>query len=521
MKQSFACQNNKIIEFISKYKYSSVFISGLLSKFSFGKNNFGYIFSFIMFFILVNVLKSHLKSENKVSFNIGYIFGLGYFFASLYWVSESFKCVGLSIHGYIAVVLLVLYLSVYTGFACFISAKIFGKSQNYIKFCITFSVVWVLFEHMRGIMFTGFPWNLVGYTANDIPFFCQIASIFGIYGVSFLFLISTTLLSSLSFSRCFIGGVVVAICVLFGFLNEKYLNKYDIISDNTNILVVQPSIPQEIKMDRSMFFNNLNEHMSLSEISFDKEKKGEKSLIIWSEAAINTFIEDEPEILKYISSSIKNKETYIVSGADRKSISSSGIKIYNSVVVIDNKGKILDYYDKKHLLPFGEFIPDFLKNTPIKKITEGSINFSRGTKSRRIKIEGIPDFDVLICFESAFPSEIIEKDRPKWILNVTNDGWFKKSDEPTQHLRTIRFRAIEEGIPIVRCANNGISCVIDCHGKITKKLDTDVFGVIKTKIPKKSYNTLYSRYGNFTLIVLLVVVLLLSRNKKLFPESST
>jgi len=321
-----------------------------------------------------------------------------------------------------------------------------------------------------------------------------------------LFILTTT-----TYRKTFAHGIIALIFViLYGYYKTEISKNYKHLENKNNITIVQPSIPQEDKLNLNKFRSNLEMHLSLSNIS---DIYNGKKLIIWPEAAINTPINEKNGLLEYISSHIKHEGIFIITGADRKD---ENRNIYNSFRVIGKNSKTLQIYDKRHLLPFGEFIPEFLLNLGLRKITQGALNFSSGSKTRTVKVNGFDDFDVLICYEIVFPGEILDSKNSKWILNITNDAWFKNTDGPTQHLKTTCIRAIEEGRPIVRCANNGISCIIDCNGKILKKLSTDQVDVINSHIPSDYRDTIYSKYKNnlaFIMIGIFFIVAVLLRRK--------
>jgi apolipoprotein N-acyltransferase len=204
-------------------------------------------------------------------------------------------------------------------------------------------------------------------------------------------------------------------------------------------------------------------------------------------------------------------KAYLLAGADR--IDSAG-KIYNGAVALGKGGQVIQTYDKRHLLPFGEFIPEFLMDLGLSKVTGGVQNFSRGASTRVISIDGIEKFNLAICYEIIFPGQIMDDPDSKWILNITNDAWFNDSDGPIQHMRSVCFRAIEEGRAIVRVANNGISCVIDCDGRVIDSLCTDDIGTLSAYMPMPYRNTFFSRYGNVPILLLvsgLIVAVLAMR----------
>jgi apolipoprotein N-acyltransferase len=440
------------------------------------------------------------------TFSVGLCFGIGYFASTLYWVAESFKCVGLGNYGYIAVSLLVLYLALYPATACVLT-KMFATTR--LNFLLFFTSFWILTEYLRGVVFTGFPWNLIGYATYDLEYFPQIADTLGIYGVSFIFLL---IVSLLTYCRTAICGLLLYIfTTLYGYYKVNCYDGYVKPDDQNFVTIVQPSITQESKMDVKQLKNNIDKHIQLSCISNIYSKK---QLIIWPEGAVNIPITSPNNVLNYISSTLKYDDCFIISGCDRID---EMRRLYNCVCAIGRDNRIAKIYDKRHLLPFGEFIPEILLKCGLRKVTPGIVNFSSGHSKKTFQLDGFQKFDVAICYEISFPGEVLDDQGSSWILNVTNDSWFKNSDGPTQHLRTACFRAIEEGKAIVRCANNGISCVIDCNGQILKKLETNEVGRMATTMPKKWQLTIFSVHKNKIVILVvctLLILLLCVRNRR-------
>lgn len=498
---------SQLNNYLLRFPKITVFLSGALAKFCFCKGmTFPFLFFPMIYVLLLNIQRLRNQNYKKGSFCLGYCFGVGYFGSTLYWVAESFKCVGLGNYGYIAVIFLVAYLSVYTGLVTMLT-KIFAKTK--VDFLWIFSILWFFMEYLRGIMFTGFPWNLAGYTTYNIPYFSQIADIFGIYGVSFLFIL---IISLFTYKKTIKSGVsILAVTLLYGYYKVEIYDGYINPSNRNLVTIIQPSIPQEEKMNMHFLKDNINKYIDIS--NAEDIYKGKK-LIVWPEAAINIPINNHRKIVEYIGAGINHSDTFIVTGADRRG---EEREIYNSLCVIDKHSEIIQFYDKRHLLPFGEFIPEFLLDIGLRKVTPGILNFSIGQKKRTIKIDGFEQFDAVICYEIAFPGEIVDDKESKWILNITNDSWFKDSDGPTQHLITACFRAIEEGKTIARCANNGISCIINCNGQITKQLKTDEVGKINSIMPQKYCDTFFSKYHNKTILILLCLGLaFIGIRRKLF-----
>ena len=502
---------------ITRFPKLSCFIAGLMLKLCFCR---GIIFTILIIPSIAILIKNVIRSPRRRStFLMGYLFGLGYFGSTLYWIAESFKCVGYGNYGYLAVLCLVLYLSIFPALSCGF-AKLLATSR--LNLMILFSVFWVFFEYLRGILFTGFPWNLIGYSSIGIPYFSQIADIFGIYGVSF-FLILISVFFTARKTIPYAITLLVAICsygcyvIHFGDYIEP--NKKAVVS------LVQPSISQIDKNDFKKMKENINKHIGLSIRSPRKLKLYEGTrIIVWPEAAINTPIKSEGDILKYISTAIKKSQEIIITGCDRYT---SAKKLYNSAFIFGHDAKVKQSYDKRHLLPFGEYIPEFLKFWQLKKLTKGIIDFSSGTLPRTIKLEGFAPFEIVICYEIAFPGEVMDSDKSFWILNITNDSWFGRSDGPSQHMRMARYRAIEEGRSVARCANNGISCIIDCNGKVVKSLETDEIGTIDEVLPLRYRKTFYAKHKNKPIMILLSVLAIIPivtrrrlslRTSRLFPH---
>jgi apolipoprotein N-acyltransferase len=445
---------------------------------------------------LAIVLYAIWNSTPRSALRLGFLFGIGHFGSTLYWVAESFGCVGLGYLGYPAVVCLVLYLSVYVALASYLSRWL---ACSRVGFLVLFACFWTLAEYARGIVFTGFPWNLMGYITYDITCFSQIATIFGSYGLSFFVVLIS---ASLTTRRTCLYGVAVffAICV-YGYVILHDDSKLERPANQVRVFAVQPSISQADKMDRTKFEQNLDKHIAISDLS---GAQAERSIYVWPEAAVDVPLIPGGAAQRRIGELMKSDGSLLITGADRRGENG---EVYNGAAVLGNGGEILQTYDKRHLLPFGEFIPEFLLDMGLRKVTPGILNFSSGQSSRTISIDGVEKFNLVICYEIVFPGEILDDRESKWILNITNDAWFNDSDGPSQHMRSACFRAIEDGRAIVRVANNGISCIIDCNGSIVSKLETDAVGVLDTYMPLPYRNTFFSVHKNIPILSLIVALI--------------
>lgn len=417
----------------------------------------------------------------RKAFATGYAFGMGYYCVGLYWIGIAPGEVGLWYVVPFGIVGPPLLLSTGIGF---VAASLQRLCHNPLTRALGLTIGWCSWEWIMGhAIFGGFPWNMAGYIWT-LPAL-QITSVIGIYGLSFLTLFSFSLFSTKRKSLCFLALTLLAGNWIWGELRLKTYQGLP--AEAFNIRLVQPSIPQNKKWSYDDLHDNLVRQILLSQIA------GEKPLnaIIWSESAIPFFVEQQ-HILRTTLQKAVPPGGVLIFGAPRLDPSNDALHV--SLFVINEHVDILNVYDKTHLVPFGEYVP-LKKILPITKLTHGSRDFTPGSQIRTIRSPQFPPFSPLICFEAIFPSEVVDsRARPQWLLNITNDAWFGHSTGPYQHLQNVRVRAIEEGLPLVRSANNGISGVIDPVGRILYQLQLDEVGYIDFHLPSPIATTLYGTY---------------------------
>ena len=214
--------------------------------------------------------------------------------------------------------------------------------------------------------------------------------------------------------------------------------------------------------------------------------------------------------------------TVLITGAARAAdpVPGKSVRAYNSVYVIDHDGTVLSVYDKVHLVPFGEYLPfqATLEKLGLMQLTKLPGGFLSGDRHRSYQVPGAPRMLPLICYEVIFPgASVPARERPGWILNVTNDAWFGISSGPYQHFQQARVRAIEEGLPLVRAANNGISAVVDPFGRIIRQLPLGEEGVLDSPLPTATSPTIYARFGDSIsglLVAMFLVIVMRYRSKR-------
>jgi len=222
--------------------------------------------------------------------------------------------------------------------------------------------------------------------------------------------------------------------------------------------------------------------------------------VVWPETAV-PYLLDGDEALRRLLARAVPPGGALITGAPRGNAG----RIWNSILALDARGDILAIYDKHHLVPFGEYVP-FRSVLPLDKLTAGNIDFTAGPGLVQFTVAGLPPASALICYEVIFPGQVVPTDglRPTWLLNLTNDAWFGTSLGPFQHFASARMRAVEEGLPLVRAANTGITSVLDGYGRILGQLGLNDVGVVDADLPEPVTDiTLYAKYGNWTVVFLI------------------
>jgi len=279
--------------------------------------------------------------------------------------------------------------------------------------------------------------------------------------------------------------------------------------------IVQANVDQANKWRPENSAEIFNTYLDLSKSGGARGLDG-ISLVIWPETAVPFLLADSPDALAAIGDMLPEGANLLVGSARLVDSRDAGgrptsMRIYNSLLVVDHKGEVIDGYDKVHLVPFGEYLPfqDFMESLGFLQLTGIRGGFSAGTGSRLLSIPGAPPARPLICYEIIFPDEVTDsRERPGWFLNVTNDAWFGGSAGPYQHFHQAELRAVEQGLPVVRAANTGISAIIDPYGRVLAALGLKKEGVVDGFLPIALSPTPFVRWGRW--IELLVLALVVS-----------
>ncbi len=448
--------------------------------------------------------------HNRISsFVLGWWFGFGFFGSSLYWIGNALL-IKPDVYGWLipfASLGLPAVFAVYSGLVSL--AASYGR--NHLQRGLLFAAAWVLTEWLRGHILTGFPWNLIGYSWGKPESLIQIAAWIGIYGVSLVVILSAVLPVSLADSssrRALITLILSLSLPLAAWMGGIIrLSGAPELQSNmvkgVGIRIVQPSIPQNEKWVKKLHQRNMNRylHMSL------KNRPSWITHIVWPETAASLFVEED-ELMRGKMALTVPEGGLLLTGAPRRQ--GEPRKLWNSLLAVDGSGTVVASYDKSHLVPFGEYIP-FRNFLPLEKIVPGQFDYTPGIGVQTIQFPGLPPVSVLICYEIIFSGRVIDRNHPAdWLLNITNDAWFGTTAGPHQHLAIARVRAVEEGRPLIRATNTGISAVIDAYGRTVFALGLNRVGVIDSQLPNAiSEKTVFARGGHLIIYVLLIGVLLL------------
>jgi apolipoprotein N-acyltransferase len=273
--------------------------------------------------------------------------------------------------------------------------------------------------------------------------------------------------------------------------------------------LVQPDIPQALKWAPAERERHLVKQIRLG--TRPPAPAGTEARapthVIWSETAVPYFVANDPSLLAALGQMVRDGGALIVGAPRTTPQPATPFRLWNSLHAIDSRGRIVATYDKFHLVPFGEYVP-FRRWLPIAKITHGETDFSSGPGPQTLAIPGLPPVSPLICYEAIFPGAVHEPGRrPGWLLNLTNDAWFGISSGPYQHFAAARLRAVEEGLPLVRVANNGISAIIDAYGRVRASLGLGREGVVDGDLPVPlAAPPPYGRYGDGMVLAVLLAV---------------
>lgn len=479
---------------------------------------FPFVFSLGIFAFILRKINEDLKL-----FLYGLLFGYGFFIIQTYWIPFSIYKANINIEWSVPFLSLIIPIPFAIVIAILAILTKYVRHNN-VVYSINFAFLWVIFEYIRSDIFFSFSWGLLGYSSTSMLWFDNVLAYLGSYGASFF--IALFSVSCFSKNRTFIVMNIVIflfICVIGEIRKDK---KHLELEENSliKIRLVQPNLQYPHYGDSKKQAHTFD---TLSKLTFSSGFKN-RQYIFWPEASFPYPIFRNSawiNILKnFVPISIAN-DSVLIFGADRIEQDNEKILSFNSVIALNHQGEILGHYDKRILVPFGEYMPYKNNNKFIHKISHsiGFDNISEGKTENIIKLKDGIGFLPLICSESSLNKKYLKLapySQYKFILNVSNDSWFENTFGPYQHFIISKVKAIEYGLPVIRVANTGISAIINAYGDIIKTVSINTEAVIDGTLPPKLKNpTLYYRIneyimpGIFTLYIAFLIVIFIFRKK--------
>lgn len=437
----------------------------------------------------------------------GWCFGFGFHVAGLWWLGAAFLVepdkfawlLPLGVLGLPAA------LGLFTAFGFALARLVWSPSPLRV---FTFAAALTVSEFLRGTVLTGFPWNIYGMALGEHLVLAQVASIVGLYGLTVLALAIgalpaacvdlATARQSIRIWPAALAAVLTAGIAAFGVVRLQAPPAS--LLPGVKLRIMQPNIPQAARYDSESALDLVKGYIELSDRATSPTTSGlaDVTHLLWPESPFPFALTSEPRALGAISAALAGR-TVLMTGGVRLDGGGRSANAYNSFFVIGKNGQIADTYDKVHLVPFGEYLPlnGLLRAIGLRQFVTLPGGFSAGDTRRTIAVPGLPAVEALICYEAIFSGAVTpsrpDARRPSLLVNITNDAWYGNTPGPYQHYAQVRLRAVEEGVPLLRAANSGISAVIDGFGRVLATLPLNATGVLDSGVPRDTLGTIFAR----------------------------
>ncbi|WP_342150659.1 apolipoprotein N-acyltransferase [Methylorubrum sp. SB2] len=461
---------------------------------------------------------------------IGWAWGFGYFTAGLWWLGAAFLveadqfawAMPLGVLGLPAV------LAVFSALGFAAARLLWSRGPARIA---ALAVGLAGAEWLRGHLFTGFPWNTLGMALGSNLWTMQAASVIGLYGLTLLAILIAAAPATLATETTARGRLIpslaalVVLAALAGYGALRLPASPDPTVAGVRLRLIQPNVPQDARFRADIRDEIVGKYLEMSDRALSPERTGiaDVTHLIWPESAFPFLIQRDPQALGRIGAALPEGKQLVTGAArGREPLTRENAVFHNSILTIGPGGRIGEVYDKVHLVPFGEYLPGpldaALRAVGLRQFVAVPGGFTPGSREgqRILSVPGLPPVAATICYEAIFPGAILPPASgdaapavPGLILNLTNDAWFGDTPGPRQHFAQARLRAVEEGLPLVRDANSGISAVVDGHGRILGSLPLGTEGVLDSSLPQRlPGRTLYASLGDLPFALMWLAVLL-------------
>ncbi len=503
---------------IDRLKIISAVASGLLLTGSFPKIGI-YWLAWLAFVPLLAALRN-LSFKN--GFRLGFLAGLVHYLTLIYWLSCTMKTYG-HLPLYLCVPVLFLFSSYLALYVAVFSATLTRLCRKPLICLFMIPVLWVSLEYLRSFLFSGFPWELIGYSQFNNLRIIQISDIFGVYGVSFLIALSNAAiflaflyLTKKNWQEEVVSKSIATVSITFFILifglawsygkwRIQSIDNLISASPSVSITIVQGNIEQAKKWDIAFQNETTKKYVKLSLLA----KEHKPDLVVWPETATPFYLLHNTRLSNMVQKGIYDTDADFLIGSPSFVRRKNSVEYYNSAYLIGSDGKVSGKYDKVHLVPFGEYVP-FKKWLPfLGKMVEQVGDFRPGSKGNTISFRNC-GLGLQICYEIIFPdlSRAMAKNNALLLVNITNDAWFGRTSAPYQHFSMAVFRAVENRRSLIRSANTGISGFIDPAGRIIAQTDLFQEAIMTRSIPLLHKTSFYTRFGDMFAIACLATTLL-------------
>jgi len=453
------------------------------------------------------------KARNwRSGFAGGLLFGLGYFCVAFHWIGFAFL---VDADAYLwmmpfAVGGLALMMASYWGIAVALAVRL---PLAFVPRFISIPVFLSGAEWLRGHLFTGFPWAAPGLVAEGMGAVLQAASLIGMTGLTLMVLLWASLPFALwrsrhqGFAIKLLLAVLAALLPVAQFWGVARLESHAVaFKPDITLRLVQPNVSQSDKWRSENAVVMLDDLVALS-----SSPVATPQVIVWPEASVPFLLDEEPEALRRIGEALVPGQSLLAGSIRRGADAGEATPYYTSIIGIDDEGRVTGRYDKWRLVPGGEFLPLEWLLAPLgfRKVVDLPESLSPGPGPQNLLVPRVGLAGALICYEAIFPHRLLADERPDFLVNVTNDGWFGQSVGPYQHLAQVRLRAIEQGLPVVRAANTGISAVFDSLGRSVIRTELGVRTAVDSPLPMSIAATAYAKWGDWSLLFIALLVIFL------------
>lgn len=466
---------------------------------------------FVTIPLFLAMLEGLTKQSYRAAFGLGWGLGFGYFVVAFHWIGFAFLVdaetylwmMPFMVGGLAAA------MAVYWGLA---ALGVHFLGWRGLSLVIGFAALLAITENLRGRLFTGFPWAAPGLAVDGMGALAQGTSLVGMTGFTLLLVLWAGLPLALARRQkpAIAAMVLLLLPALYGTGAWRLSQASVALVPGVALRIVQPNISQNDKWRSDNTRPIFDKYLSMSAAASAVHPNGIASIthVIWPESAV-PFLIDQSDVARRELAGLLAGRTSLITGAIRRDDEKTGpdgeTAIHNSIITFDGKANVVSRYDKWRLVPGGEFLPFewLLEPLGFRRVVTVPGSFVAGPGPVSLAVPGAPLAGMLVCYEAIFPHDLVDPaQRPAWLLNVTNDGWFGSSTGPYQHLAQARLRAIEQGLPLVRAANTGISVVFDPYGRALHVLPLGAEGVIDTGLPSALPATVYGRFGDYMLLCL-------------------